>query len=242
MKISPENVQAVIFDLDGVILDSMPAHVASWRKALGEFDLEVDADFILRHEGALDRDLLVHLFERNGQRVAPELFDRIYLRQREIYWDQYAAEVPVFPGAARLVELLARTALRLALVTSSSREVLTPDLWTWLASSFSPLITGDQVRRSKPHPEPYLKALAGLGLPAAEVLVVENAPAGIASARAAGLTCLALATTLPPAELAEADLVLDNHAALRIFLVRDGVIDAEALGAFSAWDVNKEQA
>jgi len=239
MHLNNRNIQAIIFDLDGVVLDSMPYHVEAWRAAFKEFNLKVEPDFILRHEGALDRDLLKRRFACNGQQVEPELFDEIYDRQRKIYSTCYAARVSVFPEAARLLSLLSRTRIRTALVTSSRREVLPPKLWTWLKAFFSPLITGDQVQRSKPHPDPYLKALAELGLQADGALAVENAPAGIASVRAAGLTCVALTTTLPPEELIHADIVLEDHISLSHFLIQEGIIDIEMASPNSAKVLNK---
>ncbi|MBW1711009.1 MAG: HAD family phosphatase [Deltaproteobacteria bacterium] len=234
MNINLSNIQAIIFDLDGVILDSMSSHTAAWSTAFDEFDLQVEKDFILRHEGALDRDLLKRLFALNRQQVKPELFDKIYSRQREIYSRQYAVDVSVFPEAARLVNRLGQNGIRRALVTSSRREVLSPNLWNWLTDSFSPLVTGDQVNRFKPHPEPYMKALDELGLQPQEALVVENAPAGIASAKAAGISCIALTTTLPAKELFDADVVLEDHAALSMFFKREGVIEPELAGTASA--------
>ena len=232
MNLSSRNIRAIIFDLDGVILDSMPAHVAAWQMAFKEFNLRVETNFILRHEGSMDFNLLKHCFARDGRRFEPGFFNEIYKRQREIYSNRYAARVRVFPEAARLLSLLSQARVRTALVTSSRREVLSSNLWTWLKASFSALITGDEVKRPKPHPDPYIKALAELRLKPAEALGVENSPAGVASVRAADMTAVALTTTLPPENLMHADIVLKDHAALRRFLRRAGVINPELSSPF----------
>jgi len=204
----------LIFDLDGVILDSMPAHVAAWQSAFAENGVQATDDFIYLNEGALDRERLVRLISSDGRILPPEFFDRLLDRQRRIFREQYSLTVRLFPQAVELIDRLDQAGLPLALVTSSTFQVIRPDLLTWLERRFSVIITGDQVVKSKPDPEPYLAAATGLGVRPDQAVAVENAPAGITSARRAGLICLALATTLPPAALAEAHLVLPDHTAL----------------------------
>lgn len=222
MHISFERrIKAVIFDLDGVVLDSMRFHVAAWTAAFSEVGLTIDPGTIYLNEGALDRERLCPVFDPEGRGLSPEAFDRVLARQREIYISQYASHVRIFPGAAQLIDDLLNTSVTLALVTSSVRGVLAPEIWTWLEERFAVRITKDMVRRGKPHPEPYLKALSLLGLEPSEAVVIENAPAGIHAAKQAGLTCLALTTTLPAEALAEADEVLPDHQTLAAALAAE---------------------
>ncbi|MEW5725328.1 MAG: HAD family phosphatase [Thermodesulfobacteriota bacterium] len=216
----PENdrLKAVIFDLDGVILDSMPAHVASWRAAFGEVGLDIEEDVFYRHEGNLEWETLRPFLAPRRPDLGPEVFSRLLERQREIYNHRYAAGVRVYPEAAGLLKDLRRDGLDLALVTSSAWKVLAPWLREFLELYFDLVITRDQVKHGKPSPEPYLAALDRLGLGADQALAVENAPAGIRSAKAAGLWCVALTTTLPPDLLAQADLILDDQVALSRWL------------------------
>ena len=216
----PKNLttKAVIFDLDGVLLNSMHAHVAAWESALAEIDLTVDRQILYLNEGNLDWSMLTMTWELQGCELNAASFESIMFRQREIYNDRHRDRVGLYPGAVKLVEHLTETGLPLALVTSSTRQVLKPELVAWLDQYFSLIITGDQVVRNKPHPEPYLKALFGLDLGPEQALVVENAPAGIKAARAAGMTCLALATTLPSSALDLADRVFPDHEALAAWL------------------------
>jgi len=224
VRLDPRRIRALIFDLDGVVLNSMPAHAACWCQAFAEFGLEVSPEVIYRYEGALDGEALDRLGEENGLRLTPDLFGRIYRRQRVLFEQDHSRQVSFFPEAVRLILELSATSLDLALVTSSRREVLNAGVWQGLNHWFWPVVTGDQVRRFKPHPEPYLTALEALGLDRDEAVVIENAPAGIASALAAGLTCLALATTLSEAELAEAHQVFSDHAALKCYLAEQGLL------------------
>ncbi|MBF0529846.1 MAG: HAD family phosphatase, partial [Deltaproteobacteria bacterium] len=191
------SLKAVIFDLDGGILDSMPSHVAAWRQAFDEIGVELGADFFYRHEGMLDWSVLKKILMDQGFNHGPGIFDRASARQREIYLEKYADQVWVYPQVDPLISGLLAKGLKLALVTSSFRQVLKPELSSWLDDHFQVVITRDQVKRGKPHPDPYLKAVADLAQPKQHMVVVENAPAGILAARTAGLFCIALATTLP---------------------------------------------
>ncbi|MBU2548626.1 MAG: HAD family phosphatase [Proteobacteria bacterium] len=211
MHLSKNHTRAVIFDLDGVVLDSMPSHVAAWVEAFAEMDFELEPDFVYLHEGSLDVDRLCRLLGTGEREMTPKIFDRLLQRARRIYIERYAERVEIFPGAASLIDRIREARMSMALVTSSVRQVLAAPLLDWLEDRFDILVTGDIVRQFKPHPEPYLTALRLLGRLPEEVVVLENAPAGIESARRAGLTCLALTTTLPPEALSEADGILSNH-------------------------------
>ena len=211
-------IKAVIFDLDGVILDSMPAHVAAWRTALAEVDLNIKEEILLLNEGNLEWSQLSKYAAAVDGNLGPHTFNWLLERQREIYLEKYAEGVAFFPPVPDLIERLTRAGLDLALVTSSTRQVLSPGLTHWLDEFFNILITRDQVRNGKPHPEPYQTAFDRLGHSVDQVVVVENAPAGIESARSAGLNCVALATTLPPSELRNANQVFSDHQALSDWL------------------------
>jgi beta-phosphoglucomutase len=210
-------IEAVVFDLDGVLLESMHAHAAAWRSAFAEVGVEVTARFILENEGALDWELIR---KTNGwEKLTNEAdFIKTCDRQRAIYNQEYAEVVLLYPAAAALVERLKAAGLPLALATSSPRAVLTPVLWDWLSAHFDHVVTGDQVKRSKPDPEPYRTAVEAIGAAPETTAAIENAPAGIASAQGAGLTCLAVATTLSPTFLSQADRVFGDHDELAQWL------------------------
>ena len=91
-----------------------------------------------------------------------------------------------------------------------AKKIMPVSLWR----SFHVTVTGDEVRHGKPHPEPYLLALKKLGVRPAEAVVLENAPFGIHAAKKAGLTCIALETSLPKAYLRDADMVFSTYRQL----------------------------
>jgi HAD superfamily hydrolase (TIGR01509 family) len=124
------------------------------------------------------------------------------------------------PGIVPLLHDLRGRGYRLALVTGSARSVVHESLApTGVAQFFEVIVAGDEVASGKPDPEPYRSAAARLGLPPAQCLAVENAPLGIRSAKAAGMGCIALETTLPAEQLSLADQVFPNVQSMRAWLL-----------------------
>jgi len=217
-----ERFAAVLFDLDGVILDSMTQHARAWQEILRSRGLEVPLDFIFRNEGALGREVLQKFFrEYQHQELDQGLLERVMAEletmlqeQARLYLERYAHQVRPYPQAEPVLAALAREGWDTALVTSSRRSVVEGCLDQRLLGRFRAVVTADDVERHKPHPDPYLSGARALGLEAERCLVVENAPAGIASARAAGATCYALATTLDAGHLGQAQAVFPDLVAL----------------------------
>jgi len=121
----------------------------------------------------------------------------------------------LFAGAKECVEELCSRGKKLGLVTGTSGYEVRTNVPASLLSCFHIVISGDLVTRGKPDPEPYRLALEGLSAAPEEAIVIENAPFGIRSAKGAGIYCIALATSLPPLFLQEADLVLRDLKELR---------------------------
>lgn len=202
-------VKAVIFDMDGVITNTMPDHFRSWQTVLKEVGIHLDRTDVYRREGqkgALSiREILtehdVIYNERLGQqllRQKEELFKKI-VRQRFIL------------GARQFINNRSRQGFRLALVTGTSRHELERILPARIKDKFEVVITANDVHHGKPHPEPFLAALKNLRLAAGDAVVLENAPFGIDSAKRAGLKCFALATSLPACYLKSADRVFSSY-------------------------------
>ncbi len=213
-------MKAVLFDMDGVILDSMPYHVKAWQQAMEEWGLSVPAHLIYLHEGAIEPETAVAIFRQNDCPIDEETFHNILARQREIFTTEFQDKIRPFPGVPELLEDLRSRGHEVALVTSSHSEILNEVLPREIREMMSHIVTGDQVTRRKPFPDPYLKAFNALGLPRSRCTVVENAPAGIQAAKAAQLTCLALTTTLPEEYLTGADAIFPSHSLLREHLLQ----------------------
>jgi HAD superfamily hydrolase (TIGR01509 family) len=199
-------LKAVIFDLDGVLVDSMRHYVAAWRGALAEHGIfPVEKEFYLR-EGEKCADSIHHFFAEAGQEANEKTVASIRQRLSEIY-DSLPPAQP-YDGAMDVVKRLLAGNYNTAIVTGSTRETLAKKLQPEQQKMFASIICQDDYENGKPHPEPYLKALKELGLEADECLVIENAPFGIASAKAAGCLTMALTNTLAAAELQQADMVM----------------------------------
>lgn len=210
---------AVLFDMDGVILDSMGQHALAWQEVLAGQGVQVPLSFILENEGALGVDVLRRFLQEHGASqnlppLDPEQaaagMTRLLDQQASLYLRRHARRVRPYPGARRVLAGLRRARVPAALVTSSRRSLVETCLPPEIRQGFSLVISAEDVTRHKPHPDPYLAAAQGLAQDPRRCLVVENAPAGIAAASAAGATCYALCTTLPAAQLAQAQAVFSD--------------------------------
>jgi HAD superfamily hydrolase (TIGR01509 family)/HAD superfamily hydrolase (TIGR01549 family) len=209
----------IIFDMDGVVLDSMPTHLDTWQRTLRPLGIELTAQDLYPLEGTPTELTAQRLTERFlgkacSDAEAQRLADEKRARFRELFKPSFITGVP------SLLYNLHGRGYRLGLVTGSARSVVEESLNpTGITKLFDVTITGDQVGRGKPDPEPYRQAAAGMGVNADQCLVVENAPQGIQSAKAAGMGCVALETTLPRELLSAADRVFPDARSLAAWLL-----------------------
>jgi len=196
---------AILFDLDGVLVDSTRSVERQWRVWAAEHGLDVKMLLAVTH-GLRTIETIA--------RVAPHLnvqseVDRIEARE--------AADtegVEVMAGARELVASI--PANRWAVVTSGTRLLATARLNLARIPIPHVLVTAEDVVNGKPDPEPYRKGAERLGLSPSECIVIEDAPAGIASGRAAGARVIALAGTYPAAELGSANAIVQSLADIRV--------------------------
>jgi sugar-phosphatase len=181
----------VLSDLDGVLVDSGAAVERIWREWAVEHGLDPDEIGRASH-GVPSRQVI--------ERVAPHLGVAEAVRVDGLHAD---VDATALPGALELLTELPR----LAVVTSGTRPLAAARFAAAGLPEPRVLVTADDVERGKPHPDPYLAAAAALGAEPAQCIVIEDAPAGVAAGRAAGMTVWAVPTTHTPAELAGADLV-----------------------------------
>ena len=200
--------QAVIFDLDGVLVDSEGLHVDAWKTLFARHGIEVTDQEYRDAVGMLDADWIAGLFGRRGQQTDPAWWQAA---KRRVYRGILAANVRLFPGVDVLVRALHAAGLRLAVASSSWRENIHTVLdAAGLAHCFAVLTGKEDVRRHKPHPEPYLRTARALAVPPAACTVVEDSDIGIEAARRAGMRCIAIPNSLPPEQLAAADAILPS--------------------------------
>lgn len=201
-------VQAIIFDMDGVITNTMPDHYHSWKAVLETMGIPVNYYDIYSREGQPGIHTIRELSAQRGKAIDDGEARRVLRKKEELF--KKIVRLRFIPGARSFIRRLHREQFRLSLVTGTACHEMHRILPESLRKLFSVIITGDDVLHGKPHPEPYLKSLKELKLKAKDAVVIENAPFGIKSAKAAGLRCLALETSLPRKYLREADAVLKS--------------------------------
>ena len=206
-----QRFDAVLFDLDGVLVDSTASVTRSWGRWAVEYD--VSAQALQENHGQPAQALVERLL--GPERVAAGL-----ARIESIEVDD-AAAVEAIPGARDLFASLPEH--RRAVVTSGTPPIATARLRTAGFPLPRTLVTADDVPRGKPDPAPYLLAAQRLGLSPERCLAVEDAPAGIASATAAGCQVLAVTGTAPVEELAAAALTVDGLDRVTVHVDDDGV-------------------
>ena len=179
----------IVFDLDGVIVDSHPLHKRAWRAFLASLGKEVsesDLDFIL--EGRRRRDILIHFLGDISETEIQE-----YGNRKDEYFRQASSELEPMPGTVEFVRKVRQTGLRVALATSASRQRAQ---WTLeqleIADCFEVVVTGDEVVQSKPDPAIYQLAAQRLSMSPECLFAVEDSVCGIRSAKSAGLRCLGI--------------------------------------------------
>jgi HAD superfamily hydrolase (TIGR01509 family) len=183
-------LKGIIFDLDGVIVDSHSAHKKAWRALLELVGREVDEtalDFVV--EGHRREEILRHFM---GE-LSDEQVRRYGALKRELFAD-VASEVKPVPGVIEFVHAAAHAGLALGVGTSAGKRRAEETLELFgLRSHFQAVITGDDVRAGKPDPAVFTQAAEGLGVAAEHGLVCEDAVLGVQAAKRAGMKCLGIA-------------------------------------------------
>jgi len=212
----PLVVEAVLTDLDGVLIDSTTAVEKVWREWAGR--VGVDAGSVLANlHGVRSEDTVARLVPATDVDVEVAALEAAEL--------EHADEARLVPGADALVASL--PAGRWAVVTSGSRVLATARLEAGGLPRPAVLVTAEDVAVGKPDPEGYRAAASALGFDVSRCLVVEDAPAGIAAGRAAGATVIAVTTSHPREELSRAHLVVADPGRIAVTALSGGLrIDA----------------
>jgi beta-phosphoglucomutase len=203
LKIRP---RAVLFDMDGVIVDSMPYHFISWYEALRPYGIRVGCFDVYAKEGERWDRTLVSLFAQHKRKPEKKVLRQIFLLRQKIFKHYFKRFI--FKGAPQLLACLKTNGHLLGLVSGTPAPEIQKILPRRIRDAFDVIVAGNNVRHGKPSPEPYLRAARSLGVRPDECIVVENAPLGIQSARRAGMYCIAITTSLPKEYLKGADLIV----------------------------------
>lgn len=203
---------AVIFDMDGVLVDSYRAHFASWQAMFGEQGREYGEAAFAADFGRTSRDILNRMF---GGELSDATIREMDERKESLYRDIIRRDFPVMSGAGELVDALAAAGFLLAVGSSGPAENIALSLdRLGRGKQFSAVVTGADVTRGKPDPQVFQLAAQRLDVAPGSCCVVEDAPHGIEAANRAGMKSIALTGTTTREKLAHANLVVDDLRAV----------------------------
>jgi len=191
-SVSPK---AMLFDMDGVLFDSMPNHATSWLGSTSYYGLRMTEQEAYMYEGRTGASTISEVTYANlGRPATDDEIKRIYAKKTEIF-NQCPVALPM-DGARDVLSKARTSGLRIVLVTGSGQKTLLDRLERHFPGFFSPdnMVTAYDVKYGKPNPEPYLIALRKAGVQPNEAIVVENAPLGVRAGVAANVFTLAVNT------------------------------------------------
>lgn len=211
--------KAVLFDMDGVLYDSMPFHARSWHESMARFGIDMAPEEAYAYEGMRGVETIKLLVKRQfGKDISDEEAARMYDAKSEAF--HLCPKAEKMEGVEELMRKIKAGGLKIVVVTGSGQKSLLDRLEEDFHGLVSRnlVVTSFDVKHGKPDPEPYLTGLAKAGIKPCEGIVVENAPLGVRAAVAAGIFTVAVNTgPLPGKALADegANVVLPSMPALR---------------------------
>jgi len=211
--------RAVIFDCDGVLVDSERLGLRSLQQALLESGVERSLDYLTHFSGRSHGETLAELEAESGV----SLMTGQTVRRMDDHYIRLVSEegLASCPGVPELLLWLSSNQIPFTLASSGPRSKVQFSLLSaGLTGTFPRFVSGDDVKRAKPEPDLYLSAAKLLGTDPAACLAIEDAPNGIRAARLAGMQVVAVTTSFKAAALAEADLILDSLEELPQYFFR----------------------
>ena len=202
-------IKALLFDFDGVLAETLPDHFYAWQQVLIPEGIVPDELTLRLSEGSPAYEIAIALAAHSGKEISEELAKDYAAKKNRIF--RARSKAPVYPGINELITFAQKHAMKVGLVTGTALANLQAILSPELLSHFDTIITDKDTQRGKPSPDPYLKASENLQVTPQESIVVENAPLGIQSAKAAGAFCIGLTTTLSREHLQGADVICSTH-------------------------------
>jgi len=209
----------VIFDSDGVIVDSEPFSLAAFREAMQDQGVFLNDEDIMANCGLTDSDIVKYVLQKLGKKVDGDQFHK---RKQKLYEEKVlAGDLKPCPGAVLLLNSLSASNIPYALASSGSKDKIRLNLnRVGLWDRFPVIISGEDLPRSKPHPDIFLESAKRLSLPPEKCVVIEDSLNGIKAAHNARMKCVAVAGTFPPAELTQADFIVESLIQITVKTLR----------------------
>ena len=204
MKINLQNFSAVIFDMDGTMVDNMPYHERAWHLFLDKYHLTVPQKLFKQlYSGKKNTFILPNLFKKE---LTPSQIKKYSLEKEKLYHQLYSVQIKPIAGLIKILDYLKSHHFLLAVATTApkpNRELVFRQL---NIKNYFKIILGDEdVTKGKPDPEIYLKTAQKLSVDPKQCLVFEDSPAGVTAASLAGMTVAAILTSHTKKELPNAD-------------------------------------
>lgn len=210
------NLKGVMFDMDGVLFDSMPFHAKAWHQAMADVNLCFSEYEVFLNEGRTGASTINNQFRKVYNRDST-LEEQQYIYELKSKYFEACGEATPIAFALQLVEKIKKEKLKTVIITGSGEKTMFDRVEKFYPKLFDSIVNAYDVKQGKPNPEPYLKGLGKMNLQANEAIVVENAPLGVEAGVAAEVFTIAVNTgVLQEQELmdAGANLVFPSMQAL----------------------------
>jgi beta-phosphoglucomutase family hydrolase len=204
------DVEGIIFDLDGTLLDNNSFHRKTWEKYLQNIGKKISEEEFNEHlNGRTNKDAIEYIY---GRKMSEEEAMKYTLEKETLYREIYQPFIKPVSGLIDFLEILRNKNIPMAIATSG----IQPNIDFMfenipIKKYFKIVVNSSQIKKGKPDPEIYLKVALLLGISPTKCLVFEDAVVGIKAAKAAGMKVIALATTQPKEELMGADMIVDDY-------------------------------
>jgi len=205
---SEGGLEAVVWDMDGVIVDTAPYHFKAWQAVFEKRGVSfTEEDF--KHSFGQRNDTIIN--DAIGRSLSPAEVNAIASEKEADFRRRLGREIKPLSGVMELINSLSGHGVKMAIASSAPIENI--ELVTWgldIGDCFQAVVWSDEVTEGKPSPQGFLLAALRLGVKPGNCVVIEDAVAGVTAAKRAGMKCLAVTNTHPGEKLAEADLVVDT--------------------------------
>lgn len=210
--------EAVIFDFDGVIVDTEPLHYEAFQRLLEPLGMGFSWDqYVETYMGFDDRDAFLEAFRNDKASLSPADLQSLIDRKADLFQEIIRDGISAYPGVVDLIRSIRASRTPLAICSGALRSDIAPILETLgIAACFDVIVTAEDVARSKPDPECYrlahtrLNEFWRLELDPGQVLAIEDTPAGITAAKGAGLRVIAVTNSYPAPHLSQADRIVET--------------------------------
>jgi len=199
--------KAILFDFDGTLSETINQHFSAWKEAFSSKGVDIEGDDFFPVEGQNLMLMAKNICEKYHLSADPT---EIYDIKEKIYLENH--EFSLYPGVEELIEELIYNKIKIAIVTAGKRNRMNNSIPSDFSKMFDVIICGDDTERGKPFPDPFLKCIHDLKVGPLETVVVENAPFGVASAKASGAYVIAVCSTVGKEKLYEADEIYPSFS------------------------------